>query len=253
MSKKEFAAFAENMTDDELSAVTGVGAVLRDFGTAMEKEWQSRFGRLLSAEERKENDGKPNVVANPVVDIEVPGVISLMLRPGGDNNKTRGNGYANDVGLSDKVKTGNVPPTLLAEILVDKMATMLGGNIAAKALVDLQEALRACMKVEDGSFTFDKKAAPPLQHPVEVAEWMAALKTEFVGTTAGATHVSMEVVPISVSPHEEAVGVTEGGEHIPVPAFDGASEDLGITGGQSPSDADEGGSPVDVETQGVIW
>jgi hypothetical protein len=201
MSKKEFSEYAATLDDDTLRALTGVGATLRDFGAALESEWASRHGRLLDSDERKANGGKPNAVSNPVIDVEVPGVLTVMLRPCETNgSKTRGHGYANDVGLSDKVKTGNVPPTLLAEILVDKMATMLGGNIASSALSDLQQALQSCMTVEDGKFKFDKKAAPALQHPVEVAEWMAAMKTSFVGTTAGATHVSMEVIPIPDEP-----------------------------------------------------
>lgn len=201
MSKKMFQEYAEGLTDEQLSQLTGVGAALRDFGDSLEKVWLSRFGKNLTADERKENGGAPNAVSNPVIDIEVPDVLSIMLRPSpGTNNKTRGNGYANDVGLSDKVKFGNVPPSLLTEILVDKIATMLDGNIAKKALADLRDALTNCMTIDDGKFTFDKKQAPPLQHPVEVAEWIGSLKQEYIGSSAGATHTSMEVVPIPDEP-----------------------------------------------------
>ena len=201
MSKKMFQEYTKGLTDEQMRQLTGVGASLRDFGEALEKEWLSRFGKNLNADERKENGGAPNAVSNPVIDIEVPDVLSIMLRPSpGTNNKTRGNGYANDVGLSDKVKFGNVPPSLLTEILVDKIATMLDGNIAKKALADLRDALTNCMTIDDGKFTFDKKQAPPLQHPVEVAEWIGSLKQEYIGSSAGATHTSMEVVPIPDEP-----------------------------------------------------
>ena len=202
MSKKLFQEYAQGLTDEQMRQLTGVGASLRDFGEALEKEWLARNGANLNAEERKENKGAPNAVANPVIDVEIPDVLCVMLRPSpSTNNKTRGYGYANDVGLSDKVKFGNVPPSLLTEILVDKIATMLNGKVAEKALNDLRDALRNCMSIDDeGNFTFDKKKAPPLQHPVEVAEWIDSLKQEYIGSTAGATHTSMEVVPIPISP-----------------------------------------------------
>lgn len=206
MSKKLFKEYAEGLTDEQVSRLTGVGASLRDFGEALEKEWLARNGKNLTADERKENKGAPNAVANPVIDIEIPDVLTVMLRPSPDtNNKTRGHGYANDVGLSDKVKFGNVPPSLLTEILVDKIATMLNGKVADKALSELRDALRGCMNIDDdGKFSFDKKKAPPLQHPVEVAEWIGSLKQEYIGSTAGATHTSMEVVPIPDDPVVDA-------------------------------------------------
>lgn len=202
MSKKLFKEYAEGLTDEQVSQLTGVGASLRDFGEAIEKEWLARNGKNLTADERKENKGAPNALANPTIDIEIPDVLTVMLRPSPTtNNKTRGHGYANDMGLSDKVKFGNVPPSLLTEILVDKIATMLNGAVAEKALNELRDALRSCMNIgDDGKFTFDKKKAPPLQHPVEVAEWIDSLKQDYIGSTAGATHTSMEVVPIPDDP-----------------------------------------------------
>jgi len=201
MSKKRFTSFVEDLSDEQIDNLAGVGASLRDFGTALESEFLARRGKLLTADERKENDGKPNAVANPIIDVEVPGVLCLMLQPCEENNKTRGNGYANDVGLSDKVKTGNVPPTLIAEILLDKLITMLNGKIADKALNEVKVALKEGMTVTDGKFKFNKDAAPALNHPVEIAEWMAELKTSFIGTTNGATHTSMEAIPIPLDPH----------------------------------------------------
>tara|TARA_R110001632_G_scaffold11189_4_gene40547 strand:+ start:1186 stop:1944 length:759 start_codon:yes stop_codon:yes gene_type:complete len=201
MSKKRFASFVEDLSDEQIDNLAGVGASLRDFGTALEADFLVRRGKLLNAEQRKENGGEPNATANPVIDVEVPGVMCIMLQPCDENNKARGNGYANDVGLSDKVKTGNVPPTLVAEILLDKLIGMLNGKVADKALLEVKEALKTGMTVTDGKFTFDKKAAPPLKHAVEVAEWMAELKTSFIGTTNGATHTSMEVIPIPLDPH----------------------------------------------------
>ena len=192
------ADFVKTLTDEQMIAMTGVGSALKVFGTVLENDFDDRFGVKLDADKRKENGGKPSHIANPVVDIDIPGIACFMLRPSVANNKGRGNGYAKDVGLSDKVKTGNVPPTLLGEILVDKIATMLGGNIKDKALTDLREALRGCMTIEDGKFTFDKKKAPPLNHPVEVAEFMGSLAQEFVGTSNGANHVSMEVIPVPI-------------------------------------------------------
>jgi len=210
MSKKLFKEYAEGLTDKQMSQLTGVGASLRDFGEALEKEWLARNGKNLTADERKENKGAPNAVSNPVIDIEIPDVLTVMLRASPDtNNKTRGHGYANDMGLSDKVKFGNVPPSLLTEILVDKIATMLNGAVADKALSELRDALRSCMNIgDDGKFTFDKKKAPPLQHPVEVAEWIGSLKQEYIGSTAGATHTSMEVVPIPDDPAVDASAQT---------------------------------------------
>jgi hypothetical protein len=218
MSKKRFKAFVEGLSDEQIDNLAGVGASVRDFGTALESEFLARRGKLLTAEERKENDGKPNAVANPTVDIEVPGVMCLMLQPCDENKKTLGNGYRNDVGLADKVKTGNVPPTLIAEILLDKMVGMLNGKIADKALTEVKDALTAGMTVKDGKFTFDKKVAPPLKHAVEVAEWMAELKTTFVGTTAGATHTSMEVIPIPLDPHSTPMEANTDTAEIPSPA-----------------------------------
>lgn len=212
MSKADMTTYVEGLNDEEIMALAGVGSALKVFGTVLEAEFEKRNGVLLDAESRKENDGKPSHVANPVIDIDIPGVSSFMLRPTSSNNKARGNGWAKDVGLSDKVKTGNVPPTLLASILVDKIATMLGGNIKDKALLDIQEALAACMTITDGKFKFDKKKAPPLNHPVEVAEWLDKLSMNFIGTTAGANHVSMEVIPIPMethSPVEAPVGETD--------------------------------------------
>ena len=136
MSKADMTTYVEGLNDEEIMALAGVGSALKVFGTVLEAEFEKRNGVLLDAESRKENDGKPSHVANPVIDIDIPGVSSFMLRPSTSNNKARGNGWAKDVGLSDKVKTGNVPPTLLASILVDKIATMLGGNIKDKALLD---------------------------------------------------------------------------------------------------------------------
>jgi hypothetical protein len=201
MSKKRFTAFVEALSDEQIDDLAGVGASVRDFGTALESEFLARRGKLLTAEQRKENDGKPNAVASPTIDIEVPNVMCIMLQTCDENTKTRGHGYANDVGLSDKVKTGNVPPTLVAEILLDKLIGMLNGKVADKALTEVKNALKDGMTVTDGKFTFDKKAAPPLKHAVEVAEWMAELKTSFVGSTNGATHTSMEVIPIPLDPH----------------------------------------------------
>lgn len=199
MSKSDMTEYVATLTDEEINDMAGVGSALKVFGTVLEAEFEKRNGVLLNSEQRTENDGKPSHTANPIIDIEIHGVQTFMLRPSTSNNKGRGNGWAKDVGLSDKVKTGNVPPTLLAEILVDKIATMLGGNIKDKALADLQQALSDCMTITDGKFKFDKKNAPALNHPIEVAEFMDKLKMGFVGTTAGANHVSMEVIPI---PHE---------------------------------------------------
>ena len=205
MSKKDMTEFVESLTDDQMMQMMGVGSALKVFGTVLEADFDKRFGVLMDKEGRDENNGKPSHTANPVIDIDIPNVACFMLRPTDSNNKGRGNGYAKDVGLSDKVKTGNVPPTLLGEILVDKIATMLGGNIKDKALTELRDALRACMTVDDGKFTFDKKKAPPLNHPVEVAEFMESLKQEFVGTSAGANHVSMEVIPIPIESNSPLV------------------------------------------------
>ena len=205
MSKKDMTEFVASLTDDQMMQMMGVGSALKVFGTVLEADFDKRFGVLMDKEGRDENNGKPSHTANPVIDIDIPNVACFMLRPTDSNNKGRGNGYAKDVGLSDKVKTGNVPPTLLGEILVDKIATMLGGNIKDKALTELRDALRACMTVDDGKFTFDKKKAPPLNHPVEVAEFMESLKQEFVGTSAGANHVSMEVIPIPIESNSPLV------------------------------------------------
>ena len=201
------AEYVESLTDEQMRQMTGVGSVLKVLGTVIEANFESRFGILLDSDKRKENDGKPSHTANPVIDIEIPGVACFMLRPTKTNNKARGNGYAKDFGLSDKVKTGNVPPTLLAEILVDKMATMLGGNIKDRALADLQTALQACMTVDEGKFSFNKKNAPPLNHPVEVAEFMNTLAKSFIGTTAGANHVSMEIIPIPIESNSPNVAL----------------------------------------------
>lgn len=205
MSKKDITNFIDSLTDEQMKNMCGVGASLRDFGKHLEEAFDARFGVKLDTTQRKENGGKPHMTADPVIDIEIPGVACFMLRPTDTNNKGRGHGYAKDYGLSDKVKTGNVPPTLLGEILVDKIATMLGGNIKDKALDELREALRACMTVEDGKFSFDKKKAPPLNHPVEVAEFMLSLKQEFIGTASGASHVSMEVIPVPIDPDSPTV------------------------------------------------
>jgi len=205
MSKADMTEYVGSLTDEEIMSMAGVGSSLKVFGTVLEAEFEKRNGVLLDADSRKENDGKPSHTANPVIDIDIPGVASFMLRPSTSNNKARGNGWAKDVGLSDKVKTGNVPPTLLASILVDKMATMLGGNIKDRALIDVQEALATCMTITDGKFKFDKKQAPPLNHPVEVAEWLDKLSMSFIGTTAGANHVSMEVIPIPAETHSPII------------------------------------------------
>ena len=63
------------MTDEQIESLTGVGATLRDFGGCLEGEWLARNGKLLNADERKENDGRPNAVANPTVDVEIPNVM----------------------------------------------------------------------------------------------------------------------------------------------------------------------------------
>ena len=208
MSKKAFVAYAEDLSKEELMAMTGVGATLREFGKALESEWQKRFGVLMDDTQRKKNKGEPNKVADPVVVVEMPGLSKISIQASGDSGgKTRGHGYANDVGLSDKVKFGNVPPSLLTEILVDKIATMLDGAIATKALNDLRDALRGCYEEkDDGVIAFNKKAAPALNHPVEVAEFLLSLKQEFVGTTAGATHVNMQIIPIPTESTIEQVG-----------------------------------------------
>ena len=205
MSKKDMTEFVASLTDEQMMQMMGVGSALKVFGTVLEADFDKRFGVLMDKEGREENKGKPSHTANPVIDIDIPNVACFMLRPTDSNNKGRGNGYAKDVGLSDKVKTGNVPPTLLAEILVDKIATMLNGNIKDKALADLQSALRDCMTIDEGKFTFDKKKAPPLNHPVEVAEFLESLKQEFVGTSAGANHVSMEVIPVPIESNSPLV------------------------------------------------
>tara|TARA_R110002124_G_scaffold214640_5_gene380623 strand:+ start:199 stop:963 length:765 start_codon:yes stop_codon:yes gene_type:complete len=240
MSKADFTDFVSGLTDEEIQNMTGVGAALRDFGKHLEDEYDKRFGIRMDTNGRKLNGGKPVTTANPIIDIEVPGVASFLLRPSTSNNKARGFGYAKDVGLSDKVKTGNVPPTLLTEILVDKMATMLGGNIKDKALSDLRSALRACMTVDDGKFTFDKKKAPPLNHPVEVAEFMLSLKEEFIGTASGASHVSMEVIPIPVDVHSHSNVLEQQQDIQPgLPSSDETALET-TTVEKSPSDAAEG-------------
>lgn len=223
MSKKHFKAFAEALTDEQMKGLVGVGATLREFGKALEEAFLARFGVQMTCEERAENEGKPNILANPVIDVEVPGVMCLMLKAAGnEGGKTRGHGYANDVGLSDKVKTGNVPPTLLAEILLDSKIQQLGGSIANADLVKIQEALKECMTITDGKFAFDKKKAPPLNNPVEVAEWMQTLKTSFVGTTNGATHVDMEIIPIPIEYESTVEPISTSGQGIPSQTHDEA-------------------------------
>lgn len=217
MSKKHFAAFAEALSDEQMKGLVGVGATLREFGKALEEAFLERFGVKMTQDERNQNDGKPNLTANPVIDVEVPGVMCLMLKAAGnEGGKTRGHGYANDVGLSDKVKTGNVPPTLLAEILLDSKIQQLGGSVAHADLVKIKQALKECMTIKDGKFTFDKKKAPPLNNPVEVAEWMEALKTSFIGSTNGATHIDMEIIPIPIEYESTAVeSISTSGQGIP--------------------------------------
>jgi len=45
MSKKLFKEYAQELTDEQVSQLTGVGASLRDFGEAIEKEWLARNGK----------------------------------------------------------------------------------------------------------------------------------------------------------------------------------------------------------------
>lgn len=243
MSKAHFANFAENLTDAELHNLTGVGASLREFGKVLEDEWRGRNGVLLDKDQRTQNEGKPNAIGNPVINIEIPDILSIILKPSSDGGgKTRGNGYANDVGLSDKIKTGNVPPTLLLEILVDKIATMLDGNIAAKALNEIKDALQDCMTINDGKFSFDKSKAPPLNHPVQVVEWLTSLKQEFIGTTAGSTHVSMQVIPVPID--STTIEPTRNDQSLGVPSplqeVKTASTTTMTTVDKSPSDTGEG-------------
>ena len=251
MSKKRFKAFVEGLTDDQIDNLACVGASIRDFGAELEAEFLKRRGKLLTAEERNENDGKPNVVANPTIDIEVPGVMCLMLQPCDENKKTLGNGYRNDVGLADKVKTGNVPPTLIAEILLDKQIGMLNGKVADKALTEVKNALTAGMTVKDGKFSFDKKAAPPLKHAVEVAEWMAELKTNFIGTTNGATHTSMEVIPIPLEPHSTPMEANTDTAEIPSPAGSPPTTELQVDN-VSPVVVATGHPPSFIDTFGQV-
>ena len=205
----------------------------------------------LDADARKENGGKPAFTADPVIDIEIPGIACFMLRPTDTNNKGRGHGYAKDFGLSDKVKTANVPPTLLGEILVDKMATMLGGNIKDKALQDLREALQACMHIENGKFTFDKKKAPPLNHPVEVAEFMLTLKQEIVGTAAGASHVCMEVIPIPIDTDSPVVASESDHDSSASHPDDGPESQKRATGDESPDPLS--GTQTFIEQQAILF
>ena len=253
MSKKDFTNFIDGLTDEQMMEMIGVGATLRDFGKHLEEAFDKRFGVKLDTDQRKENDGKPQLVANPVIDIDIPGIASFVLRPTDTNNKGRGYGYAKDFGLSDKVKTGNVPPTLLGEILVDKIATMLGGNIKDKPLTALREALRACMTIEDGKFSFDKKKAPPLTHPVEVAEFMLSLKQEFVGTAAGASHVSMEVIPVPIDP-DSSIVASVGEPNVPSASHpvdqEAESHDIGQVEEESP---DTPSGTTFIEQQAILF
>ena len=250
MSKKRFAEYVESLTDEQLKNCTGVGASIRELGKALEDRWQSVFGVRMDAGERKENGGKPNALADPKIDIEIPGVLCVLLRPSDEEGgKTRGHGYANDFGLSDKVKFAGVPPTLLIEQLADKFIGMLEGRIAKKAMNDFKKALRGCMTIDDGKFTFDKKKAPPLNHPVEVAELLADLRMEFVGTTNGATYVDMDVIPIPIdytdADTQPVVCFTDTEPHSDIPSMAGPEDAQVITDAEekSPSVVVEGTSP----------
>jgi hypothetical protein len=137
---------------------------------------------------------------------------------------------------------------------------MLGGNIKDKALTELRDALRDCMTIEDGKFSFDKKKAPPLNHPIEVAEFLDTLKEEFIGTTAGATHVSMEVIPVPIESYSANIVQTgetdtEARSHsgIPSPQSVESGQQQPNTVETSPSAAEEGTQFIDAQADILLF
>ena len=238
MAEANFKEYFANMDDETLLKLTGFGAVLSKLGSAADKEWQSRFGVCMDKAGRAANDRRPNAIADPVIDIQVPNVLEIMVRPdGGANNKARGHGYANDVGMTDKSAMCNIPPTLIIELFLEKIVKMLDGRLAQSILNDVEAALNTGLtENEDGSFVFDKKAveeAHPITNAVEVAEWTHQLKRAGKPRKqSGASHVSMEIVPIPTDPNpanEEVATVENPIPDTPTPAHSG-SDPEGDTG-----------------------
>ena len=202
MSKADFKEYAEGLTDEQMLNSIGLGAILTDLGGALKAEEAKRFGILMTKEQRDDNDGKPHLTSNICVDIEVPGVMCIMLQPTDTNSsKTRGNGFAMNVGQADKKKTGNAPVKTISERLLDKLIMQLDGRVAEKALAEIKADLKAGYSIEDGKFKFNSKALAPLNNPVEIMEWCNDLSVEFTGTENGACFTSMEVVPIPLDPN----------------------------------------------------
>jgi hypothetical protein len=191
MSKKEI-----QMSVDDMVVEAGEGDLLIAVGTAMKAKWIAENGSMLSRDQfSKKSSEDKNATANPVVEVVTANHTFRIEHDGSDGGKTRGNAFANDFGITDKVTTASLPKDEIIARTFDRMVAMLDGVIATAALRDIITTIQDAM---DESGKMDKSVLPPLKHPVEVAEIIALLKAQVRKPAKGACHVAAQIVQIPV-------------------------------------------------------
>jgi hypothetical protein len=203
MSRKEITENIENM--GEIPA--DLGPALKLLGTVLTEQYQGANGTYLSKEEREKNKAPLAEIIQSDIQIRF-GNRMMTLVPAKEGKPM----VSIPVGQSDKKTPATIPREWLVGALIDGLLSIFDGDTQVVGVFinsRIKKAIEEAMEVnEDGKMKVVTSKLPTHDHPVEVAEFLEALKYSFVSKSAGSAKLNFgieftELEPIA--PVEEEV------------------------------------------------
>ena len=241
MSRKTITENIENM--GEIPA--DLGPALKLLGTVITEQYQGANGTYLSKEEREKNKAPLAEIIESDIQIRF-GNRMMTLVPAKEGKPM----VSIPVGQSDKKTPATIPREWLVGALIDGLLSIFDGDTQVVGVFinsRIKKAIEEAMEVnEDGKMKVVTSKLPTHDHPVEVAEFLEALKYSFVSKSAGSAKLNFgieftELEPIA--PVEEEI-VEE--EEVQADWHEEAAKRL--LGDESPIDFDQLDEEVFVTT-----
>ena len=203
MSRKQITENIENM--GEIPA--DLGPALKLLGTVLTEQFQGANGTYLSKEEREKNKAPLAEIIQSDIQIRF-GNRMMTLVPAKEGKPM----VSIPVGQSDKKTPATIPREWLVGALIDGLLSIFDGDTQVVGVFinsRIKKAIEEAMEVnEDGKMKVVTSKLPTHDHPVEVAEFLEALKYSFVSKSAGSAKLNFgieftELEPIA--PVEEEI------------------------------------------------
>ena len=203
MSRKEITENIENMGE----IPPDLGPALKLLGTVLTEQYQSANGTYLSKEEREKNKEPLAEITESDIQIRF-GNRMMTLVPAKEGKPM----VSIPVGQSDKKTPATIPREWLVGALIDGLLSIFDGDTQVVGVFinsRIKKAIEKAMEVnEDGKMKVVTSKLPTHDHPVEVAEFLEALKYSFVSKSAGSAKLNFgiqftELEPIHGYPLEE--------------------------------------------------